>query len=97
MVGWLSKNVRHYGLLTAKKFKITLAKMLQKSTKKKKKRNLDQKINDSKPLISSCLSINFTFSGRVSKPTITSNKDHSFYNTVLLKNFILQTSPRSTL
>ena len=33
----------------------------------------------------SCLSINFRFSGRVSKPTKTSNKDYPFYNTVSLK------------
>ena len=85
MVCWQQRNSKLHWLKCSKK------------VQKKKKRNLDQKINDSKPPISSCLSINFTFSGRVSKPTITSNKDHSFYNTVSLKNFILQTSPRSTL
>ena len=47
------------------------------------KRNLDQKINGTKPHIWSS-SINFRFSGI--KPTKTSKKDHSFYNTVTLKN-----------
>ena len=46
---------------------------------------MDQKINHAKPLIWSCLSINFRFSSRVSNPTKTSNKAHSFYNTVLGK------------
>ena len=49
-------------------------------------------IQISKPLICSCLSINFRFAGRVSKSTKTSNKDHLFYNKVLFKNFILQAS-----
>ena len=44
--------------------------------------NLDQKINDTKPFIWSCLSINFRFSGRFSKPTKTINKDLSHNNTV---------------
>ena len=51
----------------------------------KKRLNLDQKINDSKHLNWSCLSINFRWPGRFPKPTKTSNKYHSFYNTVLLK------------
>ena len=51
---------------------------------------MDQRINGSKHLIYNCLSINFRFSGRVSKPTKTSDKNHLFYNIVLLKNLILQ-------
>ena len=39
----------------------------------------------SKLLIWSCLSINFRFSDRDSKPTKNSNKDRLFYNTVSLK------------
>ena len=43
---------------------------------------MDHKINDTKPLTWSCLSVNFRFSGRFSKPTKTSNKDLSHNNTV---------------
>ena len=51
-------------------------------------RNLGQKKNDLGPLIWIFLSItiiNFRFSGRVLRPTKTSNEDHSFYNKVSLK------------
>ena len=136
MMGWLGKNIRHHGLLTAKK-NYKLAKILWNNPKKW---NFDQKINDAKPLIWSCLSNNFRFSGGFSKPTKTSNKDLSHNDTFsvglvgwvttlyardsqfiqtllwllefviqinlkhdtsaiqfLSKNFILQTSPNSTL
>ena len=82
MLRQLFKNVRHHGLLTAKNLKITPAKIFKNCNKIL---NLDEKINNPKLLIQSCLSINFRFSGSFSKPTKTSNKDHSFYKTVLLK------------
>ena len=56
-------------------------------------------MSDSKPLIWSCLSItiiNFISFGRVSKPTKTSNKDHSFYNTVSLKKHLSFYQPQLT-
>ena len=77
MMGWLGKNIRHHGLLTAKK-NYKLAKILWNNPKKW---NFDQKINDAKPLIWSCLSNNFRFSGGFSKPTKTSNKDLSHNDT----------------
>ena len=83
----LCKNVGHHGLSVVKNFF------------SKKNWNLDQKINDSKPLIWSYLSIaiiNFRFFGRVSKPTKTSNKDHSFYNTVSLKKHLSFYQPQLT-
>ena len=59
---------------------------------------MDQGINDAKPLIWRCLSIDLRFPGRVSKSIKTSNKDHSHYNIVSIKkNFILQTSLYSAL
>ena len=42
-------------------------------------------MNYSKPFFYSSLSVNFRYSGIVSEPTKTSNKNHSFYNTVSLK------------
>ena len=41
---------------------------------------MDQKINDAKPLIWSCSSIYFRFSGGFSNPTETSDKDLSHNN-----------------
>ena len=41
---------------------------------------MDQKINNATPFIWSCLSINFRFFGRFSKPTKTSNKGLSHNN-----------------
>ena len=76
MEEWLGENVIHHGLLEAKKKK----NWLKSSKTIPKKWNLDQKINDTKPLIWSCLSINFRFSGRFSKPTKTINKDLSHNN-----------------
>ena len=61
MGGWV-KNVDN-GLLTTKHFQIKLAKTLQNSPNK---RNLNQIINDSKPLIWN-LSVNLRFSARKSQ------------------------------
>ena len=65
---------------------------------------MDQKINDTKPLIWICLLfINFRFSGRFSRPTKTSNKDishnNSFWwpsglgNYFVCKRFEVQSNP----
>ena len=50
--GWIDENAGHRGWKTVKTFKITLAKRLQHTPKK---RNLGQKVNNSKPLIWSWL------------------------------------------
>ena len=50
--GGMDKNVGHHGWKTVKNFKTTLAKRLQDSPQK---RNLGQKVNNSKPLIWSWL------------------------------------------
>ena len=51
-----SKNVDHHGLPMKKNFKITRDNALKQSPKK---RNLDQKINYSKPHVWSLLILNF--------------------------------------
>ena len=61
---WVTKNVGHHGWPARKKLKTTLAKTPSK--KQSKKRNFDQKINDSKPHIWS-LSSNFRFSRKKSQ------------------------------
>ena len=78
MVGWLGENVRHHSLLAARK-KIN---RLKSSKRIPKNEIWTKKINDAKPLMWSCLSINFRFSGRSSKPTKASNKDLSHNSTV---------------
>ena len=63
-ISWLSKNVGNHVWSSTKNFKITLAK-IKRPRIVQKKRNLDQKINDSKPHIWS-LSFNIRFSSRKS-------------------------------
>ena len=79
--GGLSINVAHHGWPMAKAFKNTLVTKPQNSSKKQ---HLDQKVDPWKAFIWS-LSINLRFSGRFSKPTKSSSKDHSFYNKISLK------------
>ena len=74
MVGWLGENVRHHGLLLAAKKLRTGSKTIPKIKFE------NQKINDTKPLIWSCLSINFRLCGRFLKSIKTSKKDLSHNN-----------------